>query len=211
MDIKERKFLRSVLAATALAVGMGGCSSPMQVLRPAAERIGLSPAEEVQGTLDLVRVGYSIADALVAELRRGHPDIDPDVPILVTSFVNRTNLDASSELGLLMADHVSSRLTQQGFTVVEPRLRQDLSIRSEEGEFILSRDVARLSQETGAYAVVVGSYTELGDTVSMTTKIVEILDRKTLASVDVKLPADARFPDLLLKTGRGTTLEVVAQ
>ncbi len=161
--------------------------------------------------MDLVHVSYSIGDALVAGLYKGHPEFGPDVPILVTSFVNRSDLDATSELGLILADHVASRMTQRGYIVLEPKLRRDLSIRQEEGEFLLSRDTEKLHSENGAYAALVGSYTETSNVIDFTAKIVEIRDRKVLASVDVRLPMGKNFRDLLESTNNGTFLEVVAQ
>ena len=210
MDITEKKFVRSILASMVLMTGLGGCSTPNSSMLPSFETNQQASASS-SGEVDLIRVGYSIADALIAELRKGHPGFDQEVPILVASFVNRSDLNSSSEMGLLMADHVSSRMTQHGYTVIEPKLRQDLSIRQQEGEFILSRDIERISQENGAYAVVVGSYTTMPNLIDFTAKIVAILDRKSLASVDARLPMAGNFHDLLLTTNRGTDMGVVSR
>ena len=210
MDTLDRRFIRSSLASVLMVAGLAGCTSPEQATFPLAGAFKQASSPSGDG-VDLVRVSYSITDALIAELRHGHPAFDQDLPVLVASFVNRSNLDATSELGLLISDHVASRMTQQGYTIIEPKLRQDLSIRKREGEFILSRDVDRIFQENGAYAVVVGSYTEAVNIVDFTAKIVEIKDRKVLASVDAKLPIEHSFRDLLMGTDRGTQLEVVAR
>lgn len=209
MDIMNKRFLRPALASTLLVAGLAGCTPTEAIFSPAApfQRTAVAGSAEV----DLVRMSYALTDALIAELRKGHPLFDPKVPILVASFVNRSRLNSTSELGLLMADHVASRMTQQGYTVVEPKLRQDFSIREEEGEFLLSRDIERLHQESGAYAAVIGSYTETLYHVDFTTKIVGIRNRKVLASVDVKLPLGQTSRDLLSETGGGTPLEVVDQ
>ena len=213
MDITRGTFIRSTLAPLLLAAGVAGCTPPAAIHNAFSQVRFHAIPRHSNGELDLVRTGYSLSDALVAELRKSHPSFDPNVPILVTSFVNRANLDSTSELGLIISDHVASRLTQHGFTILEPKLRQDLSIRLEEGEFLLSRDIERLHPENGAYAAVVGSYTETLTSVNMTAKIVEIRDRKVLASVDVKMPLGSTSRGLLLETSRKirTQMEVVAQ
>lgn len=207
---KRGKLIRSMLTSLVLAAGVAGCSSPGQSIFQQTGGFHLFSQQE-HGTVDYVRTSYAIADSLVTELRKGHPNHDPNVPILVVSFVDRKNLDSTSELGLILADHVASRMTQLGYTIIEPKLRLDLSIRKEEGEFLLSRDIEKLSQENGAYAAVVGSYTETLSAVDMTAKLVEVRDRKVLASVDVKMPLGGESRALLLKTGRQTRMEIVAQ
>ena len=160
---------------------------------------------------DLILVGYTLADALAAELHKNHPPLGRQQPMLVATFVNRSNLDFSSELGLLMADHVSSRLTQHEYTVLEPKLRKEFSIRKDHGEFLLSRDIDKLFLEDKAYAAVVGSYTESRSLVDFTVKVIEIKTRHVLASVDLRLPLGADGRDLLETLGGGTTMEVLSK
>ncbi len=202
----DRSPIRHLLIACCLAVGLAGCVPPPTVV---AARQAKMPV--VQSEVDLIRMSHSVTDALVAELRKNHPSFHRRKPILVASFVNRNILDNSSELGLLIADHVASRFTQQGYAVVEPKLRRDLAIRKEHGEFILSRDIDKLSQDNKAYAAVVGSYTETRDVLDFTAKIVQIKSRQVLASVDAKVPLGATTRDLLINSGGGTPITVVNQ
>ncbi|MBF0446919.1 MAG: hypothetical protein HQL67_01840 [Magnetococcales bacterium] len=167
--------------------------------------------EQINVDVDLIRMSHAVADALVAELRKNHPSFHQRKPILVTSFVNRNNLDSSSELGVLISDHVGSRFTQQGYRVVEPRLRNALAIRQQQGEFILSRDIAKLSADNKAYAVVVGNYTETKSVLDFTARLIQIKDRQVLASVDAKIPLGIDVRDLLMATGGGTSMTVVNQ
>lgn len=168
---------------------------------------GLPP--KIDAEIDLIRMSHAVTDALVAELKKNHPSFHRRKPILVASFVDRNSLDSSSELGLLISDHVSSRFTQQGFRVVEPKLRENLAIRKDKGDFILSRDVDKLAQENKAYAVVVGTYTETRDLLDFTAKLIQIIDRQVLASVDAKIPLGTTTRDLLLNTGGGTPMSIV--
>lgn len=164
---------------------------------------------KIDAEIDLIRMSHAVTDALVAELRKNHPSFHRRKPILVASFVDRNSLDSSSELGLLISDHVSSRFTQQGFRIVEPKLRENLAIRKDKGDFMLSRDVDKLAQENKAYAVVVGTYTETRDLLDFTAKLIQIVDRQVLASVDAKIPLGTTTRDLLLNTGGGTPMSIV--
>ena len=205
----DRSAIRHLLTACALTMGLVGCVVP--AIPPPAPAAAEPAQPVVQSEVDLIRMSHSVTDALVAELNKNHPSFHRRKPILVASFVNRNALDDSSELGLLIADHVSSRFTQQGYTVVDPKLRRDLAIRKERGEFILSRDIDKLSQDNKAYAAVVGSYTETLSVLDFTAKIVQIKSRQVLASVDVKIPLGVTTRDLLINSGGGTSMPVVAR
>ena len=214
----KKSIVRVGLATILLATTLSGCAnSPLKKLlsiepsTPANAKTMTPIPRQINVDVDLIRMSHSVADALVAELRKNHPSFHQRKPILVTSFVNRNDLDSSSELGVLVSDHVGSRFTQQGYRVVEPRLRSDLAIRKGQGEFILSRDINKLSADNKAYAVVVGSYTETKSILDFTARLVQIKDRQVLASVDAKIPLGVDVRDLLLSTGSGTSMAVVNQ
>ncbi|MEO5363073.1 MAG: FlgO family outer membrane protein [Magnetococcus sp. DMHC-8] len=216
MHIKQVGFMRFAVVPMVLAVGLTGMAAPEAAeegawldMRPKQGSSFLEVPAAANGEADLIRVGYMLADALVAELRKNHPPLGQYQPLLVATFVNRSNLDFSSEMGLLMADHVSSRMTQHAYTILEPKMRKDFSIRKEHGEFMLSRDIDKLFLENKAYAAVVGSYTESRNFLDFTVKVVEIKTRHTLASVDLRLPLGENARDLLLNLGGGSTMEVL--
>ena len=216
-----KKFDSSIpMACLVLAVCLGGCVlEPLHPPPPAiavpVDPVPVGPAvsemlpPKIDAEIDLIRMSHAVTDALVAELRKNHPSFHRRKPILVASFVDRVVMDSSSELGLLIADHVSSRFTQQGFRIIEPKLRENLAIRKDREDFILSRDVEKLAQENKAYAVVVGTYTETRDLLDFTAKLIQIIDRQVLASVDAKIPLGTSTRDLLLNTGGGTPMSIV--
>lgn len=204
----DRLTFCNFLAAALLAATLTACVPPPGAMTIAKQ---LPPPVVIQSEVDLIRMSHAVTDALVAELRKNHPSFHKRKPILIASIVNRNILDSTSELGLLIADHIGSRFTQQGYSIVEPKLRNDLAIRKEEGEFILSRDIAKLSQENKAYAVVVGNYTETRSVLDLTARIIQIKNRQVLAAVDAKIPLGITTRDLLLNTGGGTPLTVVKQ
>ncbi|MBF0439911.1 MAG: hypothetical protein HQL93_12440 [Magnetococcales bacterium] len=198
--------LHSGIASLMLATLMGGCALPS-----AFQGQAQTGPTIVQSEVDLIRMSHALSDALVAELKKNHPSFHQRKPIIVTSFVNRNFLDSTSELGNLIADHVASRLTQQGFTVVEPKMRKSLAIRQNQGEFILSRDIEKISQENKAYAVVTGTYTETREVLDFTSRIIALNSRQVLASVDAKMPISGNTRDMLINTNGGTSMSVVTQ
>lgn len=223
----KKSVVRHGLASIILAATMGGCanyplndlgdmlSNPGGPTHPTQQQAAMAPVnmpnapQQINMDVDLIRMSHAVADALVAELRKNHPSFHQRKPILVTSFVNRNSLDSSSELGILVSDHVGSRFTQQGYRVVEPRLRNNLAIRKEQGEFILSRDIEKLSADNKAYAVVVGNYTETKSILDFTARLIQIKDRQILASVDAKIPLGTDVRDLLMSHGGGISMSVV--
>ena len=219
----NKSVVRAALASFVLALSVSGCANdpidlgkllgnPASVSAKSGHPSNLpNGPQQINMDVDLIRMSHAVADALVAELRKNHPSFHQRKPILVTTFVNRNDLDSSSELGVLISDHVGSRFTQQGYRVVEPRLRNDLAIRKERGEFILSRDINKLSADNKAYAVVVGNYTQTKSVLDFTARLVQIKDRQVLASVDAKIPLGADIRDLLQANGGGISMTVVNQ
>ena len=216
----KKSLFKTSLAAIILAAGISGCANSSMDLSklfssPASEtaqnaHLPNAPAK-INADVDLIRMSHAVADALVAELRKNHPSFHQRKPILVTSFVNRNDMNSSSELGILISDHVGSRFSQQGYRVVEPRLRKDLAIRKGMGEFILSRDIAKLSADNKAYAVVVGTYTETKSLLDFTARLIQIKDRQVLSSVDAKIPLGSDIRDLLMASGGGVSMSIVKQ
>nr|CAX83748.1 conserved uncharacterized protein [uncultured bacterium] len=190
-----------------------GAGAPMPGMPVDAMGMPMMPGMQpmlAEQEVDLIDVSHKVADALVGELRKNHPSFHRRKPIIVASFVDRNDLDSSSELGLLIADHISSRLTQQGYAVVEPKLRKEFAMKIRGGEFALSRDVEKLSAEFGAHAMVVGSYTRSREQLDFTARIIQTSNQQVLASIDAKLPLGTTTRDLLVETG-GPNLKVVDQ
>ena len=69
---------------------------------------------------DLTAASYGAADKLIEGSQYG---LARDRNIVVATFVNINDLEDSSTLGRLIAEQVSSRLTQVGYRVVELKLR----------------------------------------------------------------------------------------
>ena len=77
---------------------------------------------------DLVTESYVSADALLSQV----PWLKENrQPLLTGTFVNVNSLEDSSALGRIVAEQMSSRFAQQGFTMVELKLRRNVFIKAQ--------------------------------------------------------------------------------
>lgn len=171
--MKGSLFAGAVMLASSLL--LAGCETA--TVQPQA-------AEES----NLVQSSEDAATALVNQLG---PNLRPDQPLIVASFVNVDHLDESSTLGRMLAEQMASSLTRQGLPVVELKLRDSLFIQEGSGEFMLSRELQHISQSHQAQAVVVGTYAIGRQSVYVTSRLVRVADNRILAASDYRLPMDA--------------------
>lgn len=172
--------LLATLATSSL--GMVGCAQ----LYP--------PPNNATPDEDLVSNSYTAADALINQapwLKENRQ------PLLTASFVNVNALENSSALGRIMAEQVSSRFAQQGFTMIEMKLRTNIFIKQNAGEFVLSRSVKDLSQSQNASAVVAGTYAVGRNSVYISARLIRAADSLILASYDYSLPLGPNTKALL--------------
>ena len=115
----------------------------------------------------LIQLNYKATDMLMASA-----PLDLRQPVLIATLVDLDDLTRSSRLGRLASEHVAARLSQRGVMVKELKLREQLFMEQSSGALLLSREVKDLSIEHAAQAVVVGTYTQAGNTVYVSLKVV---------------------------------------
>ena len=91
-------------------------------------------------------------------------------------------------MGRMIAEQISSRFAQDGFTMVEMKLRRNVFIQQQGGEFVLSREVQNLSQVHNAAAVIAGTYAVGRRTVYINARLVRAADNLVLAAYDYSMP-----------------------
>lgn len=167
---------------TALSVGIvGGCAS-------SADEV---PVRPIIRDTNLVDASYQAADAL---LMRAPWLKERREPLLAATFVDINNLETSSALGRVIGEQIGSRFAQQGFTVVEIKMRNNIFVAEGTGELTLSRSVREISQSHNAAAVIAGTYAVARQSVYVTARLIRATDNLVLASYDYALPLgpDAR-------------------
>jgi TolB-like protein len=144
-----------------------------------------------------IELTYEATDKLTAQLRQHTAYLNKNDPILVATVVSVDELESASRLGRSISEQVAARLTQQGFKVVEVKLRGSLFVKRAEGELLLSREIAEISQSYRAPAVVVGTYAPATNFVHINLKVVSADSQLVLAAADYGLPLDDNTKTLL--------------
>ncbi len=129
--------------------------------------------------------------------------LDRTLPILSTSFVNLDDLKETSAFGRLMGVGVASRFSQHGYRVIELRLgKGSVIVQEKNGEFVLSRETARLEGSHDAQAIVVGTYSLDENWAFISVRIVGIRDNSVISSYDFSMRMDETLKRLAGKKGR---------
>lgn len=135
--------------AAVLALALTGCAT--------------SHAPQTADTEPFLDSVQQNADGLVAQLR----NYPLGAPVIVASAQNGDYLPQVCPQGRLIADIVSSRLTQRGVPVTEVRLAQALRINAA-GETILSRELTDLAKSAKADVVVAATWTTVAERQAVT-------------------------------------------
>jgi TolB-like protein len=173
--------LRGVVTLfVAFCLGILGCASSDDV-----------PVRPIIQDANLVEANYGAADALLART----PWLkERREPLLAATFVDINNLETSSGLGRVIGEQIGSRFAQQGFTVIEIKMRNNIFVAEGTGELMLSRSVKEISQSHNAAAVIAGTYAVARQSVYVNARLIRATDNLVLAAYDYVLPygPDAR-------------------
>ncbi|MBG0775117.1 MAG: hypothetical protein H0S85_01615 [Desulfovibrionaceae bacterium] len=177
------------------AAAAGDFGAIPEALGPAGSD-GLAPASVVQGyavdeagqsgAARLLAASLYAGDALCANISGRLPG---GARLLAASLADLGALGASSPFGRLVAQQVGSRLAEYGYPLVESRLRADMLVAPGKGEFLLSRDAARLARsEVGADYALTGYYERTGSEVFVSLRVVRLADGAIMGGYEYSLP-----------------------
>jgi TolB-like protein len=159
----------------AFSLGMLGCASSSDDV----------PVRPIIQDANLVDANYQAADALLTRAPWLKERRDP---LLAATFVDINNLETSSGLGRVIGEQLGSKFAQQGFTVVEIKMRNNIFVKEGLGEFALSRSIKDISQSHNAAAVIAGTYAVARQSVFVQARLIRATDNLILASYDYVLP-----------------------
>jgi TolB-like protein len=137
---------------------------------------------------------YAAADQLLTALKG---KISTTQPVIVATIVDINHLEQSSTLGRLISEQVSSRFSQAGVQVIEMKFRENVFMKQDQGELMLTRDVKSIANEHDAQAVLVGTYAESRNFVYVTLKVVQPQTDLVLAVDNYTLPKDSEVTTML--------------
>ena len=154
-------------------------------------RFNCTRLEDALGTeTDLIKFSYKIADQLTEKAYPPLVPLNPDMPLLVTTFVDNNNFRQTSQFGRTMQEHITSRLVQLGYAVKEIKLSNSLLIEQQSGETILSRDLKKLSQSQKAQAILVGTVSVANRTMYISSRLIDPVTANVISSDDYRLCMD---------------------
>jgi len=183
IELEARRIARMLPALSLLALlisGMTGCS-----------RLNCTRFEDLLGhPTDLVEFSYNIADNLTATAVPPLIPQHPDMPIVVTTFVDNNDLAKTSQFGRILQEHIISRLVQTGYTVRELKAADTLTIEPREGETILTRDLVKIQNTAQIQAILVGTISRSARTLYISTRLLDPASHNIIATDDYRLCMD---------------------
>ena len=119
--------------------------------------------------------------------------------MIVATAVNIDVLEKSSTLGRLISEQVAARFTYAGHRMIEMKFGNAVYMKRDQGELMLTREISNLAKNHDAQAVIVGTYGESQDFVSVNLKVIQPTSNVVLAVHDYTLPRDNNIKSLLRK------------
>lgn len=173
-------------------------------LLPACSELNGTRLEPVLGgDINLVNLGDSIAEKFVLT---AYPPLLPrqaEQPVLVATLVDNDDLDKTSAFGRSLQNSIIAGLVGRGYAASEVKLRPNLVIQEERGEFMLSRDLNEIAGQEKAQAVVVGTYTMTNRMMYLSVRLVSPNTRTIRATYEDRLYLDKYSLELLGKRYAG--------
>ncbi len=161
-----------------------GCASDGPKNPPISHAV---PVDPPSGSLMLTANTYA-GDVLSAELLQR---IGSGSGILAATMADMEDLDDSSPFGRTSMQQVGSRVAQHGFKVLDVRLTDAMRMDLRKGEFMLSRDTARiLAKEYNAHAVLVGLYSRSDDKIFVSVRAIRLDDAAIIGAYEYWLPKE---------------------
>ena len=147
---------------------------------------------------DFIHKNYDAADSLSIQLKERKAENEPTVsPVIVLSIVNMNQLNKTSAFGRLISEQLSARMSQLKYNVVELKLRNDILVKNNQGEFLLTREIRDIADSVNAQAVLVGTYAENTNDVYVNLKIVRPSNNVVLAGYSYAIPKAANIKGML--------------
>jgi TolB-like protein len=181
-------MIKPLATATLLATALlAGCSSA-----PPKEEANYATISSNQ----FIESNYKAADALMHQLSG---KLAADKPLIMATIVNIDALEQTTTLGRLVSEQLSTRLAQGGLNMVEMKLRNNVYLKRNQGELMLTREIGEVATAHNAQAIVVGSYAETSDMVFINVKVIQPNTNFVLAGQDYVLVKEGIVRSMLMR------------
>lgn len=185
--------MKTYLLMAVATLMLAGCSTPDIFNENASQGTAYRKIDDA----DMIGTTHEVANKLMRQASYLQADLRP---ILITSIADITDLNTSSAFGLMVAEQVGDRFAQIGFPVIDLRTRKDVKVQVRSGEYMLSRDIQKISKKHAAVAVLLGTYAAGKERVYVSVRLVRADDNRILGSADFDLPMGPDTKKLLRET-----------
>ena len=185
-------LLRTLLLFLGSVIFLSGCA----VTKTMVPAKLVLPVLRVAPFSDVLEASYAAADLMASGLRTKSQKINAS--IIAASFVNINDLEESCPLGRIVSEQISSRMAQNGFRILDMKLRQNtVYIKERKGEFLLSREIKKISEAHSSGYVIVGTYTVAERSIYICARIVNTTDNSIVTGYDYQLERNFQTESLL--------------
>lgn len=166
---------------------------------------------------DGVSMQARVGDLVRQLLANPAEEIQDNYVLTVGTFVNMSNLYATSSLGRFVSEQMITELQKAGVEVIEVRKTPSIMMSSNDGVFGLSTDMDQLAVVHNAQAMVVGTYSAVGGEVFINARLLRNSDNMVLASGSLSFPLDNMGRALLadegmpVRTGKPVAIRAFAE
>ncbi len=185
--IEGRAALRW-LAWVCLTASLAGCANGSK-----SSQVMVTPYTPPLVT-DITKSSYLAADAVISQIRAAVP---PETMVITATLVNINNLEDSSPLGRLITEQIAGRFVHAGYQVIEVKLRNQIYMKRNEGELVLTREVRDIAKKHNARVIVSGTYADSKDRVFVNLKVIRLENNIVAAAYDYHLDKDELVRSLL--------------
>ena len=142
-----------------------------------------------------------VQDLVRQLLKNPVDDVRDNYVVMVGTFVNMSQLYATSSLGRFVSEQMITELQKEGVEVVEVRKTPSIMMSSNDGVFGLSTDMDELSLVHNAQAIVLGTYTAVGGEIFINARLLRNSDNMVLSTGSLSYPMDKMAQALLADEG----------
>jgi TolB-like protein len=151
---------------------------------------------------EFIPANQRAADALIEESRKwiNHLQgrgLDWSAPIIIATLVNINALEESSGFGRMVAEQISGQFSRRGYSMLEMKFRENVYMKQDVGELLLTREIKQVATNHKAQAVIVGTYAESDRFVFVNLKLIRPADNIVIASHDYAVPVNRMVRSLL--------------
>ncbi len=127
-------------------------------------------------------------------------DTTIEMPLIITTFVDLNDLTKTSVFGRMMAEKMINDLNRIGFHIVEIRRAQDIFVRKDVGELILTREAAELADASSVRAVLAGTYVATTKSVIINARLIDVRSPQVLSTVSYEVTMTEEIENLIKGT-----------